>query len=290
MLAEAVALSRGEIFTSRDKPAQCADAFAAHLVWLSEAPLLPGRGYLLKAGAQTMSAAITELKYRLNVDTSEHLAAKDLHRDEIAFANIATAEPIGFDPYDENEETGAFILIDRHTDATVAAGLIRFGLRRAANTHFQSFEVSKTARARLKKHKPALLWFTGLSGAGKSTIADRLDRKLHAIGKHTFVLDGDNIRHGLNRDLGFTEADRVENIRRVAEVAKLFVDAGMITIVAFISPFQAEREMARELVEPGEFIEVFVDTPLHICEERDPKGLYKKARRIAQFHRFGFAS
>jgi bifunctional enzyme CysN/CysC len=279
MFADAVALARGEVSTSKDEPAQCADAFAAHLVWLSESLLLPGRGYLLKVGAQTTNAAVTELKYRLNIETSEHLAAKDLHRDEIAFANIATAEPISFDPYDENKETGGFILIDRHTDATVAAGLIRFGLRRAANTHFQSFEVTKRARARLKQHKPALLWFTGLSGAGKSTIADRLDKKLHAIGKHTFVLDGDNIRHGLNRDLGFTEADRVENIRRVAEVSKLFVDAGMITIVAFISPFRAEREMARELVEPGEFIEVFVDTPLHICEQRDPKGLYKKARR-----------
>jgi bifunctional enzyme CysN/CysC len=277
VLAEAVGLPRGEVF--KNEAAQRADAFAAHLVWLSEAPLLPGRGYLLKAGAQRANAMITELKYRLNVDTSDHLAAKDLHRDEIAFANIATAVPISFDPYDENNETGGFILIDRHTHDTVAVGMIRFGLRRAANTHYQSFTVTKTARARLKKHRPALLWFTGLSGAGKSTIADCMDKKLHAIGKHTFVLDGDNIRHGLNRDLGFTEADRVENIRRVAEVAKLFVDAGMITIVAFISPFQAEREMARELVEPGEFIEVFVDTPLYVCEQRDPKGLYKKARR-----------
>jgi bifunctional enzyme CysN/CysC len=279
MLADAVALSRGDAFSQGTEPAHRADAFAAHIVWLSEAPLLPGRGYLLKAGAQATNASVTELKYRLNIDTSEHLAAKDLHRDEIAFANIATADPISFDPYDENKDTGSFILVDRHTDATVAAGLIRFGLRRAANTHYQPFEVTKTARARLKKHRPVLLWFTGLSGAGKSTIADHLDRKLHAIGKHTFVLDGDNIRHGLNRDLGFTEADRVENIRRVAEVAKLFVDAGMITIVAFISPFQAEREMARELVEPGEFIEIFVNTPLHVCEQRDPKGLYKKARR-----------
>ena len=279
MLADAVALSRGDVFTSKDAPAHRADAFAAHLVWLSEAPLLPGRVYLLKAGAQTTNATVTELKYRLDVDTSEHLAAKDLHSHEIAFANIATAEPISFDPYDENKATGGFILIDRHTGATVAAGMIRFGLRRAANTHYQSFEVTKTARARLKKHRPALLWFTGLSGAGKSTIADRLDRKLHATGKHTFVLDGDNIRHGLNRDLGFTEADRVENIRRVAEVAKLFVEAGLITIVSFISPFRAEREMARDLVGPDEFIEIFVDTPLEICEQRDPKGLYRKARR-----------
>ena len=198
---------------------------------------------------------------------------------EIAFVNVATAEPIVFDPYDENRDTGGFILIDRHSNATVAAGLIRFGLRRAANTYFQSFEVTKTARAQLNAQKPALLWFTGLSGAGKSTIADQLEKKLHALGKHTFVLDGDNVRHGLNRDLGFTEADRVENIRRVAEVAKLFVEAGLITLVSFISPFRAEREMARELVAPGEFVEIFVNTPLETCELRDPKGLYKKARR-----------
>ena len=262
-----------------DKPQQRADGFAAHLVWLSAAPLLPGRGYLLKAGAQTIGAMVTELKYRIDIENFDHLAAKELHLNEIAFVNIATAEPISFDPYEENRDTGGFILIDRHSNATVAAGLIRFGLRRAANTYFQSFEVTKAARARLNAQKPALLWFTGLSGAGKSTIADQLEKKLHALGKHTFVLDGDNVRHGLNRDLGFTEADRVENIRRIAEVAKLFVDAGLITLVAFISPFQAEREMARELVDPGEFIEIFVDTPLETCEQRDPKGLYKKARR-----------
>jgi bifunctional enzyme CysN/CysC len=222
---------------------------------------------------------VTELKYRIDVDAPEHLAAKELHRNEIAFVNIATVEPISFDPYEENRLSGSFILVDRYSNATVAAGLIRFGLRRAANTYFQSFEVTKTARARLNGQKPALLWFTGLSGAGNSTIANTLEKKLHSLGKHTFVLDGDNVRHGLNRDLGFTEADRVENIRRVAEVAKLFVEAGLITMVAFISPFRAEREMARELVGPGEFIEVFVDTPLETCEERDPKGLYKKARR-----------
>lgn len=262
-----------------EKPHQRADAFAAHLIWLSEAPLLPGRGYLLKAGAQTIGAMVTELKYRIDVDGLEHLAAKELHHNEIAFGNIATVEPINFDPYEENKVTGGFILIDRHSNTTVAAGLIRFGLRRAANTYFQPFEVTKIARAQLKGHKPALLWFTGLSGAGKSTIANNLEKKLHALGKHTFVLDGDNVRHGLNRDLGFTEADRVENIRRVAEVAKLFVEAGLITMVAFISPFRAEREMARELVGSGEFIEIFVDTPLETCEQRDPKGLYKRARR-----------
>jgi bifunctional enzyme CysN/CysC len=279
VLADAIDVSRGDIISSPDKPPQRADAFAAHLVWMSETPLLPGRTYLLKAGAQTIGAMVTELKYRVDIETFDHLAAKELQLNEIAFVNIATAEPVSFDPYDESRETGGFILIDRHSNATVGAGLIRFGLRRAANTYFQSFQVTKVARAQLNAQKPALLWFTGLSGAGKSTIADNLERKLHALGKHTFVLDGDNVRHGLNRDLGFTEADRVENIRRVAEVAKLFVEAGLITLVAFISPFRAEREMARELVAPGEFIEIFVDTPLEACERRDPKGLYKKARR-----------
>jgi bifunctional enzyme CysN/CysC len=279
MLADATEGSDADVVTLADKPQQRADAFAAHLVWLSDARLLPGRGYSLKAGAQTIGATVTELKYRLDINTMGHLAAKELHRDEIAFANIATVDPIAFDPYEENRLTGGFILIDRHSNAIVAAGMIRFGLRRAANTYFQSFEVTKTARARLNGQRPVLLWFTGLSGAGKSTIANSLEQKLHALGKRTFVLDGDNVRHGLNRDLGFTEADRVENIRRVAEVAKLFVEAGLITMVAFISPFRAEREMARELVGPDEFVEIFVDTPLEVCEERDPKGLYRKARR-----------
>jgi len=278
MLADAVERAEGEIGRA-DRPQQAADAFAAHIVWLSEAALLPGRSYLLKAGAQTVGAMVTELKYRLDAGTLEHLAAKELHRDEVAFVNVATVEPIGFAPYEENNVVGGFILIDRHNNATVAAGMIRFALRRAANTYFQSFEVNKTARAQLNGQKPVLLWFTGLSGAGKSTIANNLERKLHALGKRTFVLDGDNVRHGLNRDLGFTEADRVENIRRVAEVAKLFVEAGLITIVSFISPFRAEREMARGLMGPEEFIEIFVDTPLEICEQRDPKGLYRKARR-----------
>jgi bifunctional enzyme CysN/CysC len=272
-------VSRINIVSATDEPQQRADAFAAHLIWLSEAPLLPGRGYLLKAGTQTIGAMVTELKYRVDTGTFAHLAAKELHFNEIAFVNVATATPISFEPYQESRDSGGFNLIERHTNATVAVGVIRFGLRHADNTYFQSFEVTKTARARLNIQKPALLWFTGLSGAGKSTIANNLEKKLHAMGKHTFILDGDNVRHGLNRDLGFTEADRVENIRRVAEVAKLFIEAGLITIVAFISPFQAEREMARELVEPDEFIEIFVDTPLETCERRDPKGLYKKARR-----------
>ncbi len=279
VLADAIDVSRGDIISSTEKPPQRADAFAAHLVWMSETPLLPGRSYWLKAGAQTIGATVTELKHRIDIENFDHLAAKELHLNEIAFVNVATVEPICFDPYDESRETGGFILIDRHSNATVGAGLIRFGLRRAANTYFHAFEVTKAARARLNAQKPALLWFTGLSGAGKSTIADQLEKKLHALGKHTFVLDGDNVRHGLNRDLGFTEADRVENIRRVAEVAKLFVEAGLITLVSFISPFRAEREMARELVAPGEFVEIFVNTPLDACERRDPKGLYKKARR-----------
>jgi bifunctional enzyme CysN/CysC len=273
------AADRPQVDSVAPKSQQHADAFAAHLVWLSEASLLPGRSYLLKAGAQMVGAMVTELKYRLDLNTLKHLAAKELHRNQVAFVNIGTVEPINFDSYKENSVTGGFMLIERHSNATVAAGMIRFGLRRAANTYFQSFEITKTARARLNEQKPVLLWLTGLSGAGKSTIANNLERKLHALGKRTFVLDGDNVRHGLNRDLGFTEADRVENIRRVAEVAKLFVDAGLITMVAFISPFRAEREMARELVGPDEFVEIFVDTPLEICEQRDPKGLYRKARR-----------
>ena len=262
-----------------DKPAHRADAFAAHVVWLSQAALLPGRGYLLKASGQTVGAMVTELKYRLDTGTLERLAAKELHRNEVAFVNIATAEPIGFAPYEESRLADRFILIDRHSNATVAAGMLRFALRRAANTYFQPFEITKTARARLNGQRPMLLWFTGLSGAGKSTIANSLEQKLHRLGKRTFVLDGDNVRHGLNRDLGFTEVDRVENIRRVAEVAKLFVEAGLITMVSFISPFRAEREMARELVGPDEFVEILVDTPLEVCERRDPKGLYRKARR-----------
>ena len=279
VLADAIDVSRGDIIASPEKPPQRADAFVAHLVWMSEFPLLPGRTYVLKSGGQTIGAMVTELKYRIDVENFDRLAAKELRLNEIAFVNIATSESISFDPYEENRDTGGFILIDRHSNATVGAGMIRFGLRRSANTYFQAFEVTKVARASLNAQKPALLWFTGLSGAGKSTISNNLEKKLHALGKHTFVLDGDNVRHGLNRDLGFTEGDRVENIRRVAEVAKLFVEAGLITLVAFISPFRAEREMARELVEPGEFIEIFVDTPLEACEARDPKGLYKKARR-----------
>jgi len=285
VLADEIDVSRGDLLATPEKLPQRADAFAAHLVWMAEASLLPGRAYLLKCGAQTAGATVTELKYRVDIDDFSHLAAKDLHLNEIAFVNIATLEPISFDPYDDNRETGGFILIDRFTNATVGAGMIRFGLHRAENTYWQVFDVNKDARSAQKNQKPAALWFTGLSGAGKSTIANILEKKLHALGKHTFLLDGDNVRHGLNHDLGFTEADRVENIRRVAEVGKLFVDAGLITIVAFISPFRAERQMARDILQQGEFIEIFVDTPLDVCEQRDPKGLYRKARR-GDLHNF----
>ncbi len=285
VLADEIDVSRGDLLTTPDKPPQRADALAAHLVWMAEASLLPGRAYLLKCGAQTVGATVTELKYRVDIEDFAHLAAKELHLNEIAFVNIATLEPISFDPYDDNRETGGFILVDRYTNATVGAGMIRFGLHRAANTHWQVFDVTKASRAQLKGQSPAALWFTGLSGAGKSTIANIVEKKLHALGKHTFLLDGDNVRHGLNRDLGFTEADRVENIRRVAEVAKLFVDSGLLTIVSFISPFRAERQMARDIMQQGEFIEIFVDTPLEICEQRDPKGLYRKARR-GELHNF----
>ena len=285
VLDDEIDVSRGDVLAAPDQPPQRADAFAAHLVWMAETSLFPGRTYLLKCGSQTVGAAVTELKYRVDIDDFSHLAAKELHLNEIALVNIATVERITFDPYDDNRETGGFILIDRFTNATVGAGMIRFGLHRAANTYWQVFDVTKSARAELKAQKPAALWFTGLSGAGKSTIANILEKKLLALGKHTFLLDGDNVRHGLNHDLGFTEADRVENIRRVAEVTKLFVDAGLLTLVAFISPFRAERRMAREIIQHDEFIEIYVDTSLEICEQRDPKGLYRKARH-GDLHNF----
>jgi bifunctional enzyme CysN/CysC len=241
--------------------------------------MLPGRSYLLKCGARTVGAAISELKHQVDIeDTFKPLAAKTLGLNDIGLCNISLSEPIAFDPYDDNRTTGSFILIDRFSNATVAAGLIRFGLRRATNIHWQALDVNKAVRAEAKRQRPVILWFTGLSGAGKSTIANLVEKKLHLLGRHTYLLDGDNVRHGLNRDLGFTDADRVENIRRVGETARLFVDAGLIVLVSFISPFRSERDMARDLVQPGEFLEVFVDTPLAVAEARDPKGLYKKAR------------
>jgi bifunctional enzyme CysN/CysC len=276
--AEEVDVSRGDIIAHAEAPPSVADQIAARLIWFDEEPMLPGRAYTLKCGCQSTTATISSLKYKLNVDNLDHVAGKTLELNEVGSCNLSTAKALVFDPYAENAETGAFVLIDRFTNATVAAGMIEFGLRRATNIQWQELFVDKQARAGLKEQKPCVLWFTGLSGAGKSTVANTLEKRLHAMGRHTYMLDGDNIRHGLNKDLGFTDADRVENIRRVAEAAKLFVDAGLIVMVSFISPFRSERRMARDLFEEGEFIEVFIDTPLEVCEARDPKGLYRKAR------------
>ena len=278
VLAEEIDISRGDVLAAVDARPEVADQFAAHLVWMSEDHLLPGRPYLLKCGTRTVSASVTEIKHEIDVNSFEHLAAKELKLNQVAFLNLSLAEPIAFDPYAENRETGAFVLIDRFTNATVAAGMVAFGLRRATNVHWQAIDVTREARAEQKNQKPKVLWFTGLSGSGKSTIANIVEKKLVALGMHTFLLDGDNVRHGLNRDLGFTDADRVENIRRVGEVAKLMTDAGLIVLVSFISPFRAERRMVRELMAAGEFVEVFVDTPIEECERRDVKGLYAKAR------------
>lgn len=277
-LHDEVDCSRGDVLVAADAPAQVADQFEVHLIWMSEENLLPGRPYWLKIGAKTVSAQITEIKYKIHVNTLEQLAGKVLELNEIAVCNLSLDQPIAFEPFDVDPDLGGFILIDRASNATMGAGLIRFALRRAENVHWQALDVTREARAHIKGQRPAVLWFTGLSGAGKSTIANLVEKKLHSLGRHTVLLDGDNVRHGLNRDLGFTDADRVENIRRVAEVAKLMADAGLIVLVSFISPFRAERQMARELMQPGEFFEVFVDTPLAEAERRDVKGLYKKAR------------
>ena len=277
-LSDEIDASRGDVICAADARPEVSDQVAANLLWMAEEEMLPGRPYMLKIGAATIPAQITDLKYKTDVNTLSHAAGKTLHLNEVGYANLSLSQPIAFDPYRENRDTGGFILIDRFTNATVGAGMIDFGLRRATNVHWQALDVSKDARASLKGQKPAVLWFTGLSGSGKSTIANLVERALHAEGKHTYMLDGDNVRHGLNRDLGFTDADRVENIRRVAETAKLFVDAGLIVLVSFISPFRSERRMARELLQAGEFIEIFVDTPIEVCISRDPKGLYKKAQ------------
>jgi bifunctional enzyme CysN/CysC len=277
-LTEEVDVSRGDVLAAYDARPAVAEQFSAHVIWMSEQPMLPGRSYLLQIGTALAPAQITELKHKVNVNTFEHVAAKHLDLNEIAVCNLALDRAIAFDPYAENRDMGAFILIDRLSNATVACGMIDFALRRAANIHWQALKVDKAARASLKRQKPCILWLTGLSGAGKSTIADLVEQSLHHLGHHTIVLDGDNVRHGLNRDLGFTDEDRVENIRRVAEVAKLMAEAGLIVIVSFISPFRSERRMARDLMGKEEFIEVYVDTPLDICEARDPKGLYKLAR------------
>jgi bifunctional enzyme CysN/CysC len=277
VLEDEVEVSRGNLLVAPEARPQVADQFAANLVWFDEQALLPGRSYILRTETDQASATVSELKYRVNVNDFAQEAAKSLAMNEVGVVNISAQSPIAFDSFAENRTTGAFILIDRISNATVGAGMILHTLRRADNIHWQSLEVTKRARAAAKQQKPTLLWFTGLSGSGKSTIANLLEKKLHASGRHTYILDGDNVRHGLNRDLGFSDEDRVENIRRVAEVARLMVDAGLMVIVSFISPFRAERRMAREMMGEGEFIEVFVDTPFEECAARDPKGLYAKA-------------
>ena len=277
-LRDEVDCSRGQIITAAKEPLEVADQFETTLIWMEEEALTPGRAYYLKIGAQTVSATVAEPKYQINVNTLDHSAAKTLELNSIGVANITTDRAIPFAPYTENRELGGFILIDKITNATVAAGLINFALRRAQNIHWQATDINRDHHANLKNQKPMVLWLTGLSGSGKSTIANAIEKKLAQMNRHTFLLDGDNVRHGLNKDLGFTEADRIENIRRVGEVARLMTDAGLIVITAFISPFRAEREMVRQMMQPGEFIEVFIDTPLHIAEQRDVKGLYAKAR------------
>ena len=279
ILADEVDASRGDVIAAASHPVEAADQFEADLLWMSEHVMLPGRPYAALIHSKAASVSITHIKYHLDINTGAHLAAKTLSLNEIATVNLSFDRAIPFAPYAENKRLGAFIVIDKLTHETVGAGMIRFALRRAVNVHWQALEVSKTARAEMKHQRARCLWFTGLSGSGKSTIANLLEKRLHADGKHTYILDGDNVRHGLNRDLGFTEEDRVENIRRVGEVAKLLVDAGLIVIVAFISPYRAERQLARDLFDTGEFVEVFVDTPLEECERRDVKGLYAKARR-----------
>jgi bifunctional enzyme CysN/CysC len=271
-------IARGDLLAEPRQPPEFVDQFAAHVIWMSDNPLVPGRSYLLKIGTRTVPATVTALKHRVDVNTLAHLADRTLALNEVGFCNLSTALPVAFDAYGANRATGAFILIDRLTNETAGAGMIAFGLRRASNIHWQALTVGREQRATLKEQTPAVLWLTGLSGAGKSTIADILEKKLLAGGRHTMLLDGDNVRHGLNRDLGFTDADRVENIRRVGEVAKLMTEAGLIVICSFISPFRAERRMVRELTAPTAFLEIFVDTPLEECIRRDPKGLYAKAR------------
>lgn len=276
--ADEIDCSRGDVIALADNPPQAADQFEASLVWMADEALTPGRAYWLKLATQTVSATVRAPEYVVNVNTMEHLAAKTLELNAIGVAEVVTDKPLVFEAYDESRTLGGFILIDKITNATVAAGMLRHSLRRAQNVHWQALDVSRAAHAALKMQQPAVLWFTGLSGSGKSTIANLVEKKLHALGKHTFLLDGDNVRHGLNKDLGFSDADRIENIRRVGEVAKLMTDAGLIVLTAFISPFRAERELVRGLLPAGEFIEVFIDTPLAEAEKRDVKGLYKKAR------------
>ncbi|MCT4655694.1 MAG: sulfate adenylyltransferase subunit CysN [Cohaesibacter sp.] len=284
-LEDEIDISRGDILTQPDHRPHISNQIAAHLIWMDDAALLAGRSYILKIGAQEVTASVTAIKHKVDVNSFAHEATTKLGLNEIGFCNLSTSQPIVFDKYEENRETGSFILIDRFSNQTVAAGLVWFGLNRADNVHWQAMDIDKAVRSEQKHQKPKVLWFTGLSGSGKSTIANLVEKKLHAVGKHTYVLDGDNIRHGLNKDLGFSDEDRVENIRRIGEVAKLMTDAGLIVLVSFISPFRAERDMVRSMLDDGEFAEIFVDTPLETCEARDPKGLYQKARQgeIANF-------
>ncbi|NQE61781.1 sulfate adenylyltransferase subunit CysN [Caulobacter sp. RHG1] len=277
-LEDEIDISRGDVIAAADAPAPVANQFEATVVWMDDEPLPPGRTYLLKLGARTVGASVTDIKHRVNVNTLEKTAAKRLELNEIGVCNLSLDQAIPFEAYADNRAMGGFILVDRLSNRTVGAGLLNFALRRAENVHWQHTDISKASRAALKRQRGQVVWLTGLSGAGKSTIANLVEKRLHALGRHTYLLDGDNVRHGLNKDLGFTEEDRVENIRRVAEVAKLMVDAGLIVLTAFISPFRAERQLARDLLDDGEFIEVFVDTPLAVAEARDVKGLYKKAR------------
>ncbi|HXC07640.1 MAG TPA: sulfate adenylyltransferase subunit CysN [Steroidobacteraceae bacterium] len=279
ILSDEIDVSRGDVLAAADSPPAVANQFEATVIWMHDDPLLQGRAYLLKIGTTTVIATVSPIKYRVNVNTMEHIAAKKLDLNDIGVVVIELSTAIPFEPYQDSRVMGGFILIDRLTYNTVGAGLLNFALRRSQNVHWQALDVNKRSRAVLSHQKPCILWFTGLSGAGKSTIANLVEKQLHADGRHTYLLDGDNVRHGLNKDLGFADQDRVENIRRVAEVARLMVDAGLIVMVSFISPFRSERRMARALVEAGEFIEVFVDTPLRLAEARDAKGLYKKARR-----------
>jgi bifunctional enzyme CysN/CysC len=289
-LTDELDASRGDVLAAGAAPPPVADQLQATIVWMHDDPMLRGRTYLMKIGARTVTATIAPLKYKVNVDSLEHVAATKLDLNEIGVCDLELSRPVAFDPYEQNRDTGGFILIDRITNDTVGAGMILFALRRAQNIRWQALTVDRSARAERKHQTPCVLWFTGLSGAGKSTIANRVEVELHARGHHTYMLDGDNVRHGLNRDLGFTDADRVENIRRVAEVSKLMIDAGLIVLVSFISPFRSERQMARALFGDNEFFEVYVDTPLAVAEERDPKGLYKKARRGELQHFTGIDS
>ncbi|MFM7704578.1 MAG: adenylyl-sulfate kinase, partial [Rubrivivax sp.] len=278
-LADEVDVSRGDMIAAASAPAEVADQFDCTLVWMDDEPLLPGRSYWLKLGTNTVSASITDIRHQLNVNTLEHVAARRLELNAIAACKLSLDRPVPFDAYAANRDTGGFILIDRMSHRTAGAGMLRFALRRAHNIHLHAHEVNRAARAALKGQRPCVVWLTGLSGSGKSTIANLVEKALHARGRHTYLLDGDNVRHGLNRDLGFTPEDRVQNIRRIAEVARLMTDAGLIVLTAFISPYRAERAMARGRFAEGEFIEVHVDAPLEVAEARDPKGLYRKARR-----------